>query len=132
MTRIGLNLRLLLAAALLTLSSGAAIGAIAHPGPATERAACVDTHRVLSAFLAAVDRGELSLFGVQLTRDDLAPVRVELVLEIGSGLTSKSVYSRLKTPFPYPGYPDFSIDSITATLTEDDCIGETTVHLRPK
>jgi len=132
MSRIGLNLRLLLAAALLFLSSGAAIGAIAQPGPATEKAACVDTHRVLSAFLAAVDRGELSLFGVQLTRDDLAPVRVELVLEIGSGITSKNVYSRLKTPFPCPGYADFLVDGITATLTEDNRIGETAAHLCPK
>ena len=131
MNLIGPALRLLLPVALLSTFGGAAVGAIAPPGPATEKAACVDTQRVLSAFLAAVDRGELSLFGVQLTRDDLAPVRVELVLEIGCGLTSKNVYSKLKTPFPCPGYPGFSVDGITATLTEDDRIGETAAHLCP-
>ena len=121
----------LLLGCLLALAAGGAAAAVSRTDPMTRDTPCLDTGRVLALFLAAVDRGELSLFGVRLGRDQVTPARVELVQDLRTGTTTRKVYAEIDEPLPCPGHPDYVIEGITATLTAENRIGEIEAHLCP-
>ncbi len=124
------TLTLLLGCAL-ALAAGGAAAAVSPADPVTRDAPCLDTRRVLDLFLAAVDRGELSLFGVRLGRDEVTPARVELVQDLRTGTTTRKVHAEIDEPLPCPGHTDYVIEGITATLTGENRIGEIEIHLCP-
>ena len=121
----------LLLGCLLSLAASEAAAALSRTDPVARDAHCLDTGRVLTLFLAAVDRGELSLFGVTLQRDQVTPARVELVLDLRTGATTRKVYAEIDEPLPCPGHPEYVIEGITATLTAENRIGQTEAHLCP-
>ena len=129
----GLNSRVgaLLLGCLLAVTAGASAAAVSRVDPVARDAPCLDTREVLALFLAAVDRGELSLFGVTLRRDQVTPARIELVLDLRTRTTARKVYVEIDEPLPVPGHPDYAIEGITATLTGENRIGETEAHLSP-
>lgn len=124
--------RLFAGGTLLFAVNGAVLPDISRQHIGIEDRSCVDTQQVLSAYMAAVGRGELVMFGVVLAPEDITPIRVELSLDINSGVTSKTVYSELNTPFPCPRNREFLVRGVTATLTDDNGIGETAAHLYPR
>ena len=83
---------------------------------------------LVERYLEAVDRGELTLFGLTLARAMIVPARVEYVYDLFSRTTRIKVYSNLKAPLPVPGQPDCQILGVSAVM-EDGQITEIESHV---
>jgi hypothetical protein len=93
-----------------------------------ERPRMENPDTIVQRYLAAVDRGELEIFGKVLARSMLNPVRVEYVYDLSSRATRVKVYSNLKEPLPVPGQRGCQILSVGAVL-EDGHITEIESHV---
>jgi hypothetical protein len=87
-----------------------------------------DPDTVVQRYLAAVDRGELEIFGLKLDRSMLNPVRVEYVYDLSSRTTRIKLLSSLKEPLPVPGQHGCQILSVGAEM-EDGHITEIESHV---
>ena len=95
----------LFVASLLALTAmGSARAAIPEPGylidPGKPRIEQPDS--IVQRYTEAVERGELSAFGLAIDRSMIVPVRVEYVYDLASRTTRVKVYSTLKTPLQVP------------------------------
>ena len=88
-----------------------------------------EPHEVIEIYLKAVSRGELMVFGQQLTKSMLTPIRVEYVYELTNAIPRIKVYSELKTPLPVPAQADCKIRGVSAILNADGRIVETQAHI---
>lgn len=75
-----------------------------------------DPDNLVHAFLQAVDRGELRVFGRTLDRSMIIPVRVEYVYELSSRKTRVKVHSNLKEPIAVPDQQDCRVSSVSAVI----------------
>ncbi len=87
-----------------------------------------DPDTVVQRYLAAVDRGELEIFGMKLDRSMLNPVRVEYVYDLSGRTTRIKIHSNLKEPLPVPGQHGCQILSVDAEM-EDGHITEIESHV---
>lgn len=87
-----------------------------------------DPDTVVQRYLAAVDRGELEIFGLKLDRSMLNPVRVEYVYDLSSRTTRIKILSNLKQPLPVPGELGCQILSVGAEM-ENGHITEIESHV---
>ena len=92
----------------------------------------LEPQRAVEVFLAAVDRGELKIFGKALNRSDIVPVIVEHIFRVGNPVPVTRVYSRLRQPFAPPLPENFQVNAVSATLGADGHIIETEAHVWPK
>jgi hypothetical protein len=104
------------------------------PDPAAGDAAprAGEPHQALGTFLAAVDRGELQVFGRKLDRSMIVPQRIEYVYAIDSAIPVIKVYATLKAPIPAPEHKNCEVRAVSAVLDADDRIVDTEVHVWPK
>jgi hypothetical protein len=93
-----------------------------------ERPRIEDPDTVVQHYLAAVDRGELEIFGMKLDRSMLNPVRVEYVYDLSSRATRVKVHSNLKEPLAVPGQRGCQILAVGAVM-EDRHITEIESHV---
>jgi hypothetical protein len=77
-----------------------------------------DPDALVERYLAAVDRGELQVFGQKIDRAMIVPVRVEYVYELSDRAMRIKVYSNLKQPLAVPGQPDCQILGVSAVMEE--------------
>lgn len=94
----------------------------------------VSTHftrprEVVEAFLDAVDRGELKVFGRVLDRSMVTPIQVEYVYDLDCPTPSISVYSKLTLPISMPQQGNCEARAISAAMSADGHIVETEVHV---
>jgi|APFre7841882724_1041349.scaffolds.fasta_scaffold50850_3 hypothetical protein len=87
-----------------------------------------DPDTVVQRYLAAVERGELEIFGLKIERSMLNPVRVEYVYDLSNRTTLIKVHSNLKQPLPVPGQRGCQILSVGAVM-EDGHITEIESHV---
>lgn len=87
-----------------------------------------DPDRLVDAFLKAVDRGELTIYGRSLTREMINPTQVEYVYDLLSRKTSLRIHATLKEPLKLPDQPGCRILCISAEM-EDGRIVEIESHL---
>jgi len=120
----------LLAWLLFAFVSGAAQASVSVPeyliNPAAPKIEDPDT--VVQRYLAAVDRGELEIFGMKLDRSMLNPVRVEYVYDLSSRTTRIKIHSNLKESLPVPGQHGCQILSVGAEM-EGGHISEIESHV---
>lgn len=83
---------------------------------------------VVARFLAAVDRGELLIFGRRLERAMIAPARVEYVFDLATRMTTLKIYSALKEPIPVPSQQGSHVWAVGVILDGSDII-ETESHI---
>jgi hypothetical protein len=122
----------LLLVALLVAAAGPAFSMLPESMGDVDREGSVSTYQVLHLFMLAVDRGELILFDEVLTRQDIDPATVSLVLDIRRNQQTIEIYADLKRPLPCPIDDNFLIIGVTATLDGYNRIIETTAHVKPK
>lgn len=91
-----------------------------------------EPHDVVSVFLIAVDRKELIVFDLVFDRDMIKPSRVEYVYELDSPIPTIKVYSELKQAISVPHHEDCEIRGISAVVSADGRIIESTAHVWPK
>jgi hypothetical protein len=87
-----------------------------------------DPDRLVDAFLKAVDRGELTIYGRTLTREMINPTQVEYLYDLLSRKTSLRIHATLKEPLKLPDQPGCRILCISAEM-EDGRIVEIESHL---
>lgn len=87
-----------------------------------------DPDRLVDAFLKAVDRGELTIYGRSLTREMINPTQVEYLYDLLSRKTSLRIHATLKEPLKLPDQPGCRILCISAEM-EDGRIVEIESHL---
>jgi hypothetical protein len=87
-----------------------------------------DPDRLVDAFLKAVDRGELTIYGRSLTREMINPTQVEYVYDLLSRKTSLRIHATLKEPLKLRDQPGCRILCISAEM-EDGRIVEIESHL---
>jgi hypothetical protein len=91
-----------------------------------------ERHQAVDAFLAAVDRGELQVFGRKLDRSMIVPRHVEYVYAIGNAIPVIKVYATLKSPITAPEHKNCEVRAVSAVLGADDQIVDTEAHVWPK
>ncbi len=111
-------------------SHGATLAAVSVPRHLIDPGALKfdDPDSLLQKYLDAVDRGELTVFGIPLARAMIVPVSVEYVYDLASRTMQIKVHAHLKTPLPVPGHSDCRIVAVSAML-EDGSIGEIESHV---
>lgn len=77
-----------------------------------------DPDSVVHRYLAAVDRGELEIFGQKVDRAMLVPTRVEYAYDLSSRETKIKIHANLKEPLPVPDRLDCQILSVSTGLEE--------------
>ena len=87
-----------------------------------------DPDRLVDAFLKAVDRGELTIYGQTLTREMIDPTQVEYVYDLVSRETRLRVHATLKQALKLRDQPGCRILCISAEM-EDGRIVEIESHL---
>jgi hypothetical protein len=87
-----------------------------------------DPDRLVDAFLKAVDRGELTIFGRTLEREMINPIQVEYVYDLLSRKTKLRIHATLKEALTLPDHPGCRILCISAEM-EDGRIVEIESHL---
>jgi hypothetical protein len=87
-----------------------------------------DPDALVERYLAAVDRGELQVFGQKIDRAMIVPVRVEYVYELSDRAMRIKVYSNLNQPLAVPGQPDCQILGVSAVMA-DGVITEIESHV---
>jgi hypothetical protein len=87
-----------------------------------------DPDRLVDAFLKAVDRGELTIYGLTLTRERINPTQVEYVYDLLSRKTKLRIHATLKEPLRLPDQPGCRILCISAEM-EDGRIVEIESHV---
>ena len=97
-------------------------------GPTTAR----EPQGVVRAFLTAVDRGELRVFGRKLDRTMIVPVRVEYTYAVDSRVPVIRVYSNLRQPISAPNHKDCEVRGVSAVLNDEGGIIETEAHVWPR
>ena len=75
-----------------------------------------DPDKLVHAFLGAVDRGELVIFGRRLDRSMIIPIHIEYVYELSSRTTGVKIFSNLKEPMSIPGRPDCQVMSVSVVM----------------
>ena len=81
--------------------------------------------------MAAVDRGELKVFGRTLDRSMIEPVSVEYLFELETGVSRIRIFSKIQTPISLPGIEGCKLYGISAVIGIDGRILETEAHLHP-
>lgn len=126
--RPGVLLLALLACAPLQTGAFAAVPVPRHLiDPAAPRIDDPDT--LVQQYLAAVERGELVVFGTALDRTAIVPVRVEYIYQLASRSMQIRVHALLKTALPVPGHRNCAVLAVSATL-ENGSITEIESHVR--
>ena len=87
-----------------------------------------DPDALVERYLAAVDRGELLVFGRKIGRAMIVPIRVEYVYELSDRAMRIKVYSNLVQPLAVPGQNDCQILGVSAVM-EDGVITEIESHV---
>jgi len=87
-----------------------------------------DPDRLVDAFLKAVDRGELTIYGRTLAREMINPIQVEYVYDLLSRKTKLRIHATLEEPLTLPDQPGCRILCISAEM-EDGRIVEIESHL---
>lgn len=90
----------------------------------------IDPQQVVDVFMAAVDRGELVVFGVPLAASALDPRQVEYLYGLEGRLPTVRVHAVLDPPFPVPGVPEAQAIAVTGTLDWSGTIIDAIVHCR--
>lgn len=116
----------MLAIALLNSGHTSAVTTPCQPNPATPQMSGVDA--VLTAYLVAVDRGELWSFSRRLDRNDITPARIQYDYSILDGTMATRVYSVLKKPMPVPEQPEYEVVGV-CSLVKEGRIVETESHV---
>jgi hypothetical protein len=98
------------------------IASAAIPYPA------IDPQQVVDVFMAAVDRGELAVFGVPLAASALDPRQVEYVYSLRNRLPTVRVHAVLNPPVPILGVPGVRATAVTGTLDWSGSIIDSVVH----
>lgn len=88
-----------------------------------------EPRKVIDMFNKAVDRGELIVFGNELERSVLIPLRVEYIYELNDSKPLVKVYSEIKKIIPIPEHEGIQIRGISAILDSDGHIVEIRVHV---
>ena len=83
----------------------------------------------VTAFHAAVQRGELSVFGIRLQESMLIARRVAYVYELDGSAPKVTVYSELARPIPIPGEAGCEVRGVSAILDGLGHIVETEAHV---
>ena len=119
-----------LIALLVLLALNPAFAAVSVPGHRIDpgQPAIEDPDQLVDAFLQAVDRGELRIYGRTLTREMINPTQVEYVYDLLSRKTSLRIHATLKEPLRLPDQPGCRILCISAEM-EDGRIVEIESHL---
>lgn len=84
---------------------------------------------VIQSFLNAVDRGELTLYGLTIEQSMLEPKLVEYVYQLDSMTRSVKIYSRLRQALSVPELKRVKIIGISVYLDQDNSISEVLVHV---
>ena len=92
----------------------------------------VEPHDIIKLFIAAVERGELQVFGRRLDRSMIVPERVEYAYSVDSTVPLIKVYARLTPPIPAPNHKDCEIRAVSATMAVDGHNVDTEIHVWPK
>jgi hypothetical protein len=92
-------------------------------------AAAFKPREVLAAFMEAVDRGELRVFGKVVERSMITPRRVEFIYDLYDLAPSIKVYSRFAQPIPVPGQDNCEARAVGALMSADGHIIDTEVHI---
>ena len=88
----------------------------------------IDPQQVVDVFMAAVDRGELVVFGVPLAAATLDPRQVEYVYRLQTRLPTVRVHAVLNPPFPIPGVSGVRATAVTGTLDWSGSIIDSIIH----
>jgi len=88
----------------------------------------IDPQKVIRAFMNAVARGELIVFGESLAGDALDPRQVEYIYTLDAQLPTVRVYAVLNQPFPIPGAPSVRATAVTGVLDRAGRIVDSIVH----
>ena len=88
----------------------------------------IDPQKVFRAFMNAVARGELIVFGESLAEDVLDPRRVEYIYTLETRLPTVRVHAVLNHPFPIPGAPSVRATAVTGVLDWAGSIVDSIVH----
>jgi hypothetical protein len=87
-----------------------------------------DPYRVVDAFLEAVDRGELVVFGHVIGREMLTPTQVDHAYDLATRTTVLRIHAELREPIELPGAAGYRIRCISAEM-KDGRIGEVESHV---
>lgn len=88
----------------------------------------IDPQQVVDVFMAAVDRGELVVFGVPLAASALDPQHVEYLYSLQTSLPTVRVHAVLNPPSAIPGVPGVLGTAVTGTLDWSGSIIDSIVH----
>lgn len=108
------TLRIVLA--LLAALPGAGDAAVPGHLAAPDAPRLEDPDRLVAQFLAAVDRGELVVFGHTLSRAMLDPARVEYSYDLATRSTRIRVHAALFAPLPVPGRTNCEVRAVSAVI----------------
>lgn len=87
-----------------------------------------DPYRVVDAFLEAVDRGELVVFGHVIGRQMLTPTQVDHAYDLAARTTAVRIHAELREPIELPGAAGYRIRCLSAVM-KDGRIGEVESHV---
>jgi len=86
-------------------------------------------HDAVAVYLAAVDRGELRVFGRRLDRTMIEPELVEFVFDLVRKSAYVRIYSRVKVLLPVPEQTDFQIRGVSSIIGDEGNIIDTEAHV---
>ena len=85
---------------------------------------------VVKVFLAAVDRGEVEVFGHILKRAMLIPLRVEYLYELDTLDVSVKIFATLSHPIAVPQLQGMNIFAVSAILDSQGDVTEVSAHVK--
>jgi len=120
---------LLIAAWAASTSSHAATYAPERAPPPPSAPVLEMPHDAVAVYLAAVDRGELQVFGQRLDRTMIEPERVEFVFDLMRKSAYVRIYSRVKVLLPVPEQTDLQIRGVSTIIGDEGNIIGTEAHV---
>lgn len=116
---------------LLGLVTAAANAHLPGGAPVQDTPRFAPPREIVARYMAAVDRGELTVFGRTLDRSMIEPASVEYVFDLETGVSRIRIFSKIQTPIYLPGIEGCKLYGISAVISFDGRILETEVHLHP-
>jgi len=85
--------------------------------------------KIMLKYYEAVDKGELIVFGIQLDRTMLIPVRVDYAYPVNGQIPRIKVYAELKKPIRIPEQGNNVFTAVCAVIDMFGNIVETEAHI---
>jgi hypothetical protein len=97
------------------------------PQPSSPK--CESPQDVLDVFDRSIDLGKLVVFGQQMDRHQLVPVRVEFGFELESKVRTITVRSTLRSVIPVPGNGDMVVRDVDVVMDGEGQFVESRAHV---